>query len=110
LLGILVLFTLTSSLVQQISTALLDVRYSTIFIVGIQFTRAIMVAGAAILFRSVESLIIATMINQLLSIAVLFWYLHGRFPATVWQPMQRSSLLRLNACRHGSGRLEAGAG
>ena len=36
LLGILVLFTLTSSLVQQIPTALQDVRYSTIFIVGIQ--------------------------------------------------------------------------
>ena len=80
LLGILVLFTLTSSLVQQIPTALQDVRYSTIFIVGIQLTRAIMVASAAVFFRSVESLIIATILNQLLAIAVLFWYLHGRFP------------------------------
>ena len=80
LLGILVLFTLTSSLVQQIPTALQDVRYSTIFIVGTQLTRAIMVAAAAILFRSVESLIIATILNQLFSIALLFWYVHGRFP------------------------------
>ena len=34
----------------------------------------------AVFFRSVESLIIATILNQLLAIAVLFWYLHGRFP------------------------------
>lgn len=80
LLGILVLLTLTSSLVQQVPTALQDVRYSTVFIVGTQLTRALMVAGAAIIFRSVESLIIATILNQLLSIAFLFWYLHGRFP------------------------------
>ena len=39
-----------------------------------------MVAAAALLFRSVKSLIIATILNQLFSIAVLFWYLHGRFP------------------------------
>ena len=80
LLGILVLFTLTSSLVQQIPTALQDVRYSTVFIVGTQLTRALMLAAAAIFFRSVESLIIATILSQLLSIAVLFWYLHDRFP------------------------------
>ena len=80
LLGFLVLVTLTSSLVQQIPTALQDVRYSTIFIVGTQLVRAVMVAAAALLFRSVKSLIIATILNQLFSIAVLFWYLHGRFP------------------------------
>ncbi len=79
LLGILVLFTLTSSLLQQIPTALQDVRYSTIFIVGTQLTKAIAMALAAIVFRSVESLIVASVIHQILSIAVLFWYLHGRF-------------------------------
>jgi O-antigen/teichoic acid export membrane protein len=66
--------------VQQIPTALQDVRYSTIFIVGTQMVRAIMVAGAVIWFRSVRSIIIATMINQAMSIVLLFWYLHGKFP------------------------------
>jgi len=80
LLGVLVLFTLTSSLVQQIPTALQDVRYSTIFIVGTQLVRAITLAAAVLLFRSVKSLIVAAILNQLFSIAVLFWYLHGRFP------------------------------
>ncbi len=80
MLGFLVLLTLTSSLVQQIPTALQDVRYSTIFIVGTQMVRAIMVAGAVIWFRSVRAIIIATMINQAMSIVLLFWYLHGKFP------------------------------
>ncbi len=80
MLGFLVLLTLTSSLVQQIPTALQDVRYSTIFIVGTQMVRAIMVAGAVIWFRSVRAIIIATIINQAMSIVLLFWYLHGKFP------------------------------
>jgi O-antigen/teichoic acid export membrane protein len=80
LLGILILFTLTSTLVQQIPTALQDVRYSTIFIVGTQLTRAIILAAAALLFRTVKGLIIASILSQLFSIVVLFWYLHDKFP------------------------------
>ena len=80
LLGFLVLVTLTSSLVQQIPTALQDVKYSTIFIVGTQMARAILIAGAALAFRTVRSIVIAAMIAQLLSIVVLFWYLDERFP------------------------------
>ena len=80
LLGFLVLVTLTSSLVQQIPVAMQDVRYSTIFIVGTQIVRVILFAAAAVWFRSVKSLLIAALLNQLLSIAVLFWYLDERFP------------------------------
>ena len=80
LLGVLVLFTLTSSLVQQIPTALQDVRYSTIFIVGTQLARAVLLAVAVILFRSIKSLVIASLLTQIFSIAVLFWYLHDKFP------------------------------
>ncbi len=80
LLGILVLLTLTSSLVMQIPTALQDVRYSTIFIVGTTLAKALLIAGAAIIFRSIRSLIIATILSQLLAALSLFWYLHDRFP------------------------------
>ena len=80
LLGFLILTTLTSSLVQQIPTALQDVRYSTIFIVGTQVGRAMLLAAAALWFRSVKSILIAALLNQVLSILVLFWYLHGKFP------------------------------
>lgn len=80
LLGFLVLLTLTSGLAQQIPVALQDVRYSAIFIVGTQIARVVLFAAAALWFGSVKSLLIAALLNQLLSIAVLFWYLHGHFP------------------------------
>ena len=80
LLGLLVLLTLTSSLVQQIPTALQDVRYSTIFIVGTQVMRTVMIAAAALWFRSVKSIIVATMVSQACGVVLLFWYLHGKFP------------------------------
>jgi len=80
LLGFLVLLTLTSSLVQQIPVAMQDVRYSTIFIVGTQIARVILFAGAALWFRSVKSILIAALLNQLLSVAVLIWYLDVKFP------------------------------
>jgi O-antigen/teichoic acid export membrane protein len=80
LLGFLVLLTLTSSLVQQIPVAMQDVRYSTIFIVGTQIARVVLFAAAALWFRSVKSLLIAALLNQLLSIVILFWYVDVRFP------------------------------
>jgi O-antigen/teichoic acid export membrane protein len=80
LLGILVFLTLTASMVQTIPTALQDVRYSTIFIVGTQLARAIMMAGAVLVFHTVKSLIVAAILSQLLSVIVLYWYLNDRFP------------------------------
>src|SRR5580704_18020600 len=69
LLGFLVLVTLTSSLVQQIPTAMQDVKYSTIFIVGTQTARAILIAAAALAFRSVRAIVVAALLTQLLSVA-----------------------------------------
>ncbi len=80
LLGVLVLLTLTSSLIYQIPVAMQDVRYSSIFIVGTQIARVILFAAAALWFRSVKGLLIAALLSQLLSIAVLFWYLDRHFP------------------------------
>lgn len=80
LLGVLVLMTLSSSLVQQIPTALQDVRYSTIFIVGTQIARVIMLAAAAIWFGTVRSIIWAAVLNQVMAIGLLFWYLEEKFP------------------------------
>ena len=80
LLGLLVLFTLSSSLIEQIPTALQDVRNSTIFIVGTQMARAIILAGAALWFGTVRSIIWAALLNQIMAIALLYWYLDGKFP------------------------------
>ncbi|HVN45619.1 MAG TPA: oligosaccharide flippase family protein [Steroidobacteraceae bacterium] len=80
LLGFLVLLTLSASLIQQIATALQDIRYSTLFVIGTQVSRVIMLGGAAVSFRSVESVLVAALIHQILSLPVLFWYLHKKFP------------------------------
>jgi O-antigen/teichoic acid export membrane protein len=80
LLGLLALLTLTAALIQQIPTALQDVRYSTLFIVGTQLSKVVMLAAAALWFRSVESVLVAALLNQLLSLPVLFWYLQRKFP------------------------------
>jgi len=80
LLGILAFLTLTAALVQIIPSALQDVRYSTVFIVGTQLARALVMAVAVLLFRTVKSLIIAAILSQLVSVVVLYWYLNDRFP------------------------------
>lgn len=79
LLGILVFLTLTASLVQTIPTALQDVRYSTIFIVGTQLARAILMTVAVLMFRTVKSLIVAAILSQLIAVVALYWYLNRRF-------------------------------
>ena len=80
LLGILIFLTLTAALVQTIPTALQDVRFSTIFIVGTQLARVILFAVAALVFHTVKSLIIAAMLSQSFGVVVFCWYLNDRFP------------------------------
>ncbi|HTZ90046.1 MAG TPA: lipopolysaccharide biosynthesis protein [Alloacidobacterium sp.] len=79
LLGLLVLLTLSGSLVQQIPTALQDVRYSTGFIVGTQITRVLLLAAAALIYGTVKSIIVASVLNQILAVVLLWWYLDGKF-------------------------------
>jgi len=80
LLGVSVLLTLTAVLIQQIPTALQDVRYSTIFIVGVQIARVLMFAAAALWFGSVKSILVAGVLNLLFAMALLYWYLEEKFP------------------------------
>jgi O-antigen/teichoic acid export membrane protein len=79
LLGILSLITLTSSLLTLIPTALQDVKYSTIFVVGSQVVKVIITSVAALVYRSVEALLVAAVITQVLSTIALFWYLYKHF-------------------------------
>ena len=64
LLGVLSLITLTSSLLTLIPTALQDVKYSTIFVVGTQVVKVIISGGAALIYRSVEALIVAAVLPR----------------------------------------------
>jgi len=79
LLGIGVMLTLTSVLVELMPTALQDVRSSTLFVVGTNLVRSALVLGAALLFRTVRALILASICSAAISVLVLFRYLHRRF-------------------------------
>jgi O-antigen/teichoic acid export membrane protein len=78
-LGTIILLTLPSTFLQQIPTALQDVRNSTLMIVGTQFSRAVILMATVLFFPSVPALVIASIIHQFLQFAVMIWYLHHRF-------------------------------
>ncbi len=79
LLGVLIVLTLCATFLEVIPTALQDVRLSTVIIVGTHVSKAVVFAIAAILFRSVTSLVIAGIAHQLVQNGVMFWYLHRHF-------------------------------
>jgi O-antigen/teichoic acid export membrane protein len=79
LLGVLVMLTLTGILVELMPTALQDVRNSTLFVVGTSLARSALILAAALIFRTVRSLIVASICSVALSSVILFRYLHQRF-------------------------------
>jgi O-antigen/teichoic acid export membrane protein len=78
-LGVLVLITLNGNLIQVLPTAMQEVRDSTVLIIGSQLARTILVAATALIFRTIESIVIVSIVFQLLSLFVLLWYLHAKF-------------------------------
>jgi O-antigen/teichoic acid export membrane protein len=81
LIAAVMLLTIFSSFLENIATALQDVRSSTIFIVFAQFSKVVLMTAAALALRSVESLLWAAVVQGLLQSAILLWYLRDRFGA-----------------------------
>jgi O-antigen/teichoic acid export membrane protein len=79
LLGILSMVSLTGVLVETMPTALQDVRNSTIFVVGTQLMKAVLILAAALLVGTVRSLVWATIVSGFICVVVLVRYLHQRF-------------------------------
>ncbi len=79
LLGIYVMLLMNATLVETIPVALQDVRNSTIFVVGTQLARLILLLLAAVIFETVRSLILASILAAALSVVVLISYLYQRF-------------------------------
>ena len=88
MLGIFVVLQLNSSLVEMIPTALQDVRSSTLFVTGTQLFKIVAVVIAAIVFRTVRSIVVACMLAAALSFAILLRYLYRRFGA-FWMHFDR---------------------
>ena len=79
LLALLAMISLTAVLVETIPTSMQDVRNSTIFVVGTQLLKAILIIAAGLLIGTVRSIIWASIISGGISIVILLRYLYRRF-------------------------------
>jgi O-antigen/teichoic acid export membrane protein len=78
--GVVIWMNLFASFFEIVATANQDVLYSTAFIILVQLTRGILIVAAVYQFRSIEAVLYALVIQNLLQSAALIWYLHYRFP------------------------------
>lgn len=79
LIGAVMLFTIFSSFIELIATALQDVKWSTALIISAQLSKVLLMTTAALWWRSVEALLYAALVQGVLQSIVLLWYLHRRF-------------------------------
>jgi O-antigen/teichoic acid export membrane protein len=63
-----------------IATARGDVFWSTIFIVGSQFSRSLFLISAALIFRDVYTLLLAGVIHGVIQMTALLWYILRTYP------------------------------
>jgi O-antigen/teichoic acid export membrane protein len=68
-----------SSFLEATAIANQEVRAATLFIVGLQLTRTLLLLGAAVFFGTVGALVWAAVAQGLLQSAVLLFYLQSRF-------------------------------
>lgn len=81
LMALLAMLSLTAVLVETLPTSLQDVRSSTVFVVGTQLLKAILLIAAALLIGTVRSLVWSIILSSIVSIAILVRYLYRRFGA-----------------------------
>jgi O-antigen/teichoic acid export membrane protein len=93
LIGVTLLLWIVGSFLETIPVANEEIRVATVFIIGIQASRAIVFVTAAAVFGTVEALIYAAIIHGSIQTAVLLWYLQSRFPG-FWHSFDQKMLLR----------------
>lgn len=79
LIGAVILFWLFSSFLETIAVANQEARVATVFIIGAQLSKAVLLLSAAIFFGTVYSLIVAALIHAVIQTVVLLVYLQLRF-------------------------------
>lgn len=82
--GIVIWLWIFSLFLEVVAVANQETRMATAFIILAQFTKTLLMAGAVIIFATVESFIYAAMVQAVLQTIVLLFYLNSRFPR-FWQ-------------------------
>lgn len=86
--ALVVLLWTVASFLEIIPVALQDVRASTSFIVASQFSKTLLLLIAALAVGTVDAIIAAAIVQGVLQIVVMCWYLHVRFPR-FWKAFDR---------------------
>lgn len=84
LIGIVIWLWIFSGFLETVAIANQETGMATAFIISAQFTKTALMAGAVIVFATVESFIYAAMVQAGLQTIVLLVYLNSRFPR-FWQ-------------------------
>ena len=84
LIGMLLLATLISSILDVIAAANREVFLSAAFIIGAQLTKTVTLIAVVFVWRSVPAILYASMFQCVLQAIALFWYLDRRFPGFLW--------------------------
>jgi len=109
LIGLAILLWLLSTVLEVVAVADNDIRSATVFIVVIQLTKSALMMGAAVLFGSVHTIVIAAVIQGGLQCLIMFMYLRrrfGRFWSAFDWPLFKAQLA--NALPFGVGALAYG--
>jgi O-antigen/teichoic acid export membrane protein len=91
--AIAILLWVVSSFLEMAAVANQEAKTATVFIVGSQFTKALLLLVAALRFATVESLIYAAIAQGVLQTAVMVVYLKSRFPG-FWRGFDRAVMRR----------------
>ncbi|HUK17475.1 MAG TPA: oligosaccharide flippase family protein [Bryobacteraceae bacterium] len=79
LIGIVILLWIVSQALEIIPIAHGEMKIASALIIGVQLTRTAIYLAAVIVFESVQALIWAAVVQGILQMAVLWWYLESRF-------------------------------
>jgi FkbM family methyltransferase len=78
--GVVIWIWIVSTFLETVAVANQETRLATVFIIFSQFTKTFLMAGAIVYFSSVDALLYAAIIQGVLQLVVLFYYLQTRFP------------------------------
>ncbi|HEV2826351.1 MAG TPA: oligosaccharide flippase family protein [Pyrinomonadaceae bacterium] len=87
LIGVVVLLWVGSAFLEFVAIANREVKLATLFVILTQFSKAVCLLAAGIIYGTVLSLIYAAILHGLLQTALLLFYLHSRF-AGFWRSFE----------------------
>ncbi len=91
LIGIVVLLWVGSAFLEFVAVANREIKLATLFVILTQFSKAVCLLAAAIIYGTVLSLIYAAILHGVLQTALLLFYMRSRF-AGFWRSFEWSTM------------------